>query len=109
MTDELYTESFFKTAQIAVNKEKAPLILKEITPEAPPEKQPPEKQLVELYETTNQMNYYLDQLEKELMKECENVADFQFIFSKIRAKLAQKNTDGIFEQLAELEELLDLS
>lgn len=104
--DELYTESFFtKSAGVAVKNEKpAPVALQATEVDVPIE-----KSLVEVYEATNQMSFYLDQLEKAIFNDFDSASDFQFTFSKIRAKLKQKSTDGIYELLTDLEELLDLS
>ncbi|MCE5318349.1 MAG: hypothetical protein LLG04_13445 [Parachlamydia sp.] len=118
--DELYAESFFTASGTLVKKESPkPLfqepvreVKKENIPklpvQAPVEKAPVEKSL-ESYETVNQMNFYLDQLEKELFQAFENSSDFRFIIAKIRDKLREKKTQGIYELLTDLEELMELS
>lgn len=106
--DELYTESFFtRSAAISVKNEPAVVISQAVELKA--SEVEIEKPLVEIYETTHQMHFHLDQLEKAIFNEFDSASDFQFIFSKIRAKLKQKNTEGIYELLTDLEELLDLS
>lgn len=112
--DELYSEDFSKkNSVISFKMEETDLPFREIIPIKPveiPYTDPHEAtSLVEIYETTNQMNFHLDQLEKAIFDEFKNFSAFRFIFVKIREKLKQKMTNGIPELLEELEQLLDLS
>jgi len=114
--DELYSESFFTSSGMLLKKESPRPILKEAVREIKKEniaraplQVPVDTPSVESYETTNQISFYLDQLEKELFQEFENCSDFRFIFSKIRNKLRDKDTRGIYELLTDLEELMELS
>jgi hypothetical protein len=95
--DELYVESFSKRSSSSLKKP------------PPPVKEPLETPSVELYEVTNQMSFYVEQLEKAIFRDCANFSDFHFILEKIKTKLNQKNTEGIAALLEELEDLLDLS
>lgn len=115
--DELYTESFFTSSGTLLKKE-SPIIntrttipepVREIKKEKSPVQAPAEKPSGENYEIAHQMGFYMDQLEKALFQEFENSSDFRFILSKIREKLRDKKTDGIYELLTELEELMELS
>ncbi len=102
--DELYTESFFKTAseQLPISEVIVQPVFKETEPVVPVE-----NGLVELLESSHQFNYYLDQLEKAISSEYENSATFRFFFSRIRAN--QKNSRAVYKELTEMEQLLDLS
>lgn len=118
--EELYTESFFTSTQVVL-----PAVLPSSVPVQPhtsaPEKKiettapvaaveaAPDKSLVEIYETTNQMNFYLDKLEKALFDDYKNFSDFEFIIKDVRTKIKDKQMDGVYDLLAELEELVDLA
>ncbi len=94
--NELYVESFSK-------QEKSVQIISEIRNPTIIEETP-----VEIYELAHQMIIHLDQLEKEITDAYGSFTDFRFIFDKIKKKLKAKNTEGIFDLLADLEELIDL-
>lgn len=94
--EELYTEVFFKEGGEIRN---APEKIQEMIPENPS---------VEIYEMTHQMLFNLEQLEKILAKELENVSDYQFIFTRIKEKIKAKCFEEVTGLLNELEELMDL-
>lgn len=93
--DDVYTESFFKARREDNHEEKAGVSFAE----AP---------VVEDYEITGQMLYYLDQLEIGMAEELKDPSDFRFIFGRIRDQLKEKSREGVSEMLDELEELLDI-
>jgi hypothetical protein len=96
MMNELYIENFSK-------QERSVQPIREIKNSTIIEDTP-----VEIYELTHQMIIHLDRLEKEITNDCKDFTDFRFIFDKIKKKLKAKDVEGIFEMLADLEELIDL-